>query len=166
MSNPLRTEERERIRALLLAGTSHNSIAKQVGRSQSTVSAFAQRKGIAPVNRAPQTAIERRREFALEARLEATGELMSKVLKIAATAETGRDIKECAVAWGVLCDKSAIMEGLPSSRTDTRTTHTTHGAVPVLNLEEEFARIDAQAEEQQRLQAERQALLRHQEKFE
>jgi hypothetical protein len=88
---------------------------------------------------------------------------MSKVLKIAATAETGRDIKECAVAWGVLCDKSAIMEGLPSSRTDT---HTTHGAAPVLNLEVEFARIDAQAEEQQRLKAERQALLRHQEKFE
>src|SRR4028119_662017 len=106
MSNPLCTEERERIRALLLAGASHNSIAKQVGRSQSTVSAFAQREGITPVNRAPQSAIERRREFALEARLEATGELMSKVLEIAATAETGRAIKECAVAWGVLCDKS------------------------------------------------------------
>jgi Helix-turn-helix domain len=138
MNNPLSTEEKQHIRVLLLAGQSHNAIAKQVGRSQSTVSAFATREGISPANPAPRVAIERRKEFALEARLEATGELMAKVLEIAEIAESGREIKECAVAWGVLCDKSAIMEGLSSSRTET---HKTRGA-GTINLEEEFARLD------------------------
>ena len=141
MNNPLSTEEKARIRALLLAGQSHNAIAKQVGRSQSTVSGFAQREGITPANQAPRQAIEARREFALEARLAATGELMSKVIEIAESATTGREIKECAVAWGVLCDKSAIMEGLPSSRTET---HTTRAGAGGLNLEEAFARLDAE----------------------
>ena len=57
MNNPLSTEEKQHIRVLLLAGQSHNAIAKQVGRSQSTVSAFATREGISPANPAPRVAI-------------------------------------------------------------------------------------------------------------
>jgi transposase len=148
----LTTEESSRIRALLLAGMSHNAIAKQVGRSQSTVSAFASREGISPANQAPRAAIERRKEFALEARLEATGELMAKVLEIAEQATTGREIKECSVAWGVLCDKSAIMEGLPANRTETHTSTGGPGVGKGLNLEEEFKalddRLEREAEEQ------------------
>jgi len=142
----LTTEESSRIRALLLAGMSHNAIAKQVGRAQSTVSAFAQREGIAPVNQAPREAIERRKESALEARLEATGELMAKVLEIAETASSGREIKECAVAWGVLCDKSAIMEGLPANRTETHTSSSGPGVGKMFNLEEEFKALDDKLE--------------------
>jgi hypothetical protein len=137
----LNREKRSDALALLLAGQSHNAIAKQVGRSQSTVSAFAQREGTAPVNGAPREAIERRKEFALGATLETTGELMAKVLEIAETAEAGREIKECAVAWGVLCDNSAIMEGLPLSRTEM---HTTRGST--IDLEQEWAKLDAQME--------------------
>jgi hypothetical protein len=145
---------------MLLSGQSHNSIARQVGRAQSTVSELARREGIAPVNQAPLSAIERRKEFTLEARLEATGELMSKVLEIAATAKSGREIKECSVAWGVLCDKRAIMEGLPSSRTESRTTP----GPGSFDLAAEFAKLDrAMEEEQERLEQERQEMLRHQE---
>jgi IS30 family transposase len=148
----LTTEESSRIRALLLAGMSHNAIAKQVGRAQSTVSAFAQREGIAPVNQAPVSAIERRKVvLSLEARLEATGELMVKVREIAEQATTGREIKECSVAWGVLCDKSTIMEGLPSSRTETHTSSMRAGS-PVLNLEEEFRALDDRLEAEARVQ--------------
>ena len=150
----LTTEESSRIEALLLAGMSHNAIAKQVGRSQSTVSAFAQREGIAPVNQAPVSAIERRKVLSLEARLEATGELMAKVREISEQATTGREIKECSVAWGVLCDKSAIMEGLPSSRTETHTSSARAGS-PVLNLEEEFRKLDERLEEEARQEHER-----------
>jgi hypothetical protein len=164
MSNPLTEEEITRIKTMLLSGQSHNSIARQVGRAQSTVSELARREGIAPVNQAPLSAIERRKEFTLEARLEATGELMSKVLEIAATAKSGREIKECSVAWGVLCDKRAIMEGLPSSRTETRTAPDPG----IINLEEEFRRIDErlfeeQRQEEERLEQERQEQTRHQE---
>jgi hypothetical protein len=159
MSKPLTEEEISRIKAMLLGGQSHNSIARQVGRAQSTVSELARREGIAPVNQAPLSAIERRKEFTLEARLEATGELMSKVLEIAATAKSGREIKECSVAWGVLCDKRAIMEGLPSTRTETRTAP----GPGTLNLEEEFRRIDEELEEEHRLEQERLEQMRHQE---
>jgi hypothetical protein len=41
----------------------------------------------------PTSAIERRGEFALEARLEGTGQLMAKLLKIAAGVKSGREIK-------------------------------------------------------------------------
>jgi hypothetical protein len=125
---------------------SHNAIAKQVGRAQSTVSAFAQREGIAPVNQAPVSAIERRVVLSLEARLEATGALMSKVLEIAEQATTGREIKECSVAWGVLCDKSAIMEGLPANRTETHTSSGGLGVGKMFNLEEEFKALDDKLE--------------------
>ncbi len=143
MSNPLTTEERSRIKELLLSGLSHNSIAREVGRAQSTISALAQREGITPVNRTPLSAIERRKDFALEERLEATGELMAKVLEIARSAKSGREIKECSVAWGVLCDKRAIMEGLPSSRTETRSTQ----GPGTINLEEEFRKLNQELRE-------------------
>jgi IS30 family transposase len=141
---PLTNDECTSIREMLHNGESHNSIAKKVGRAQSTISAFAQREGINPVNRTPQSAIDRRREFALEERIEATGELMAKVLQIARDAKSGREIKECSVAWGVLCDKKAVMEGLPSSRTETHTTR----ASANLDLKAEFERIDQQLEEE------------------
>lgn len=158
MSNPLTDTEKVLIRELLDDEQSHNSIAKRVGRSQSTISDFAKREGIAPVNRTPVSAIERRREFALEERLEATGELMAKVLEIAAHAKSGREIKECSVAWGVLCDKRAIMEGLPSSRTETRSTQ----GPGTINLEEEFKRLDEELLEEGRQDQERQDKQRHQ----
>jgi Helix-turn-helix domain len=140
MSSPLSREETVRIREMLDSGKSHNAIAKQVGRAQSTISEFAKRAGIAPVNRTPVSAIERRKDFALEARLEATGDLMAKVLEIAAHAKSGREIKEVCVAWGVLCDKRAIMERLPSSRTETYGGHAHHGKT--IDLEKEFAKLD------------------------
>ena len=48
---PLTNDECTSIREMLHNGESHNSIAKKVGRAQSTISAFAQREGINPVNR-------------------------------------------------------------------------------------------------------------------
>jgi hypothetical protein len=158
MSNPLTDEEKALIRQLLKDERSHNSIARELNRSQSTISDFARREGIVPVSRTPVSAIQRRREFALEERLEATGEIMAKVLEIAATAKSGREIKECSVAWGVLCDKRAIMEGLPSSRTETRSTQ----GPGTINLEEEFKRLDEQLEGEARQEQERLDKQRHQ----
>jgi len=45
-----------------------------------------------------------------------TGQLMAQVLEIAAGAKSGREIKGCAIAWGGLCDKAMIVEGLPPSK--------------------------------------------------
>jgi len=69
---------------------------------------------------------------------------MQKVLEITRDAKSGRDIKECSIAWGVLCDKKAVLEGLPSSRTETHTTR----ASAHLDLRAEFERIDQQLEEE------------------
>jgi hypothetical protein len=159
MNNPLSPEEMSEIRERLGANQSHNSIAKKLGRAQSTISEFAKREGISPLpERTPRVANEARKGFALEARLEATGELMAKVLEIAAHAESGREIKECSVAWGVLCDKRAIMEGLLSSRTETRSTQ----GPGTINLEEEFKRLDEELLEEGRQDQERQDKQRHQ----
>jgi thioredoxin-like negative regulator of GroEL len=143
-NNPLSDEECQLIEELLAGGESHNSVAARIGRSQLTVSKYAKRAGITPLHRTPTEAIERRKEFSLEQRLEDTGILMEKVLEIARDAKNGRDIKECSIAWGVLCDKKAVMEGLPSSRTETHTTR----ASAHLDLRAEFERIDQQLEEE------------------
>jgi hypothetical protein len=140
----LSKEECAHIREMLHNGESHNSIAKKVGRAQSTISAFAQREGINPVNRTPQSAIDRRREFALQERVEAADELLAKVLEVARSASTGREVKECAVAFGVLVDKKNLMEGLPSSRHELHSTR----ATATIDLAQEFAKIDQQLQEE------------------
>ena len=45
-----------------------------------------------------------------------TGQLMAKVLEVAAGAKSGREIKGGAIARGMLCDKGMIVEGGRPSR--------------------------------------------------
>src|SRR5918998_2285118 len=81
MSKPLSTEETIRIREMLDNGQSHNSIAEQVGRSQSTISEFAKREGYSPLpERTPRLANQARRDFAKVERLE----LLNRAFEIAA----------------------------------------------------------------------------------
>jgi len=65
---------------------------------------------------------------------------MAKVFEVARSASMDREIKECAVAFGVLVDKKNLMEGLPSSRHELHSTR----ATATINLQEEFAKLDAE----------------------
>jgi len=60
-NNPLSDEKCQLIEELPAGGESHNSVAARIGRSQSTVSKYAKRAGIAPIHRTPTEAIERRK---------------------------------------------------------------------------------------------------------
>lgn len=138
-------EEKAQIRGMLLAGRSHNSIARQIGRNQSTVSDYARREGITPVNRVPRKAIEARKHHALEDKLAYTNTLMEKVLEIGRSVTTGREAKEVSTAWGILCDKFLLLTGQPTSRSETHSTRS--GALSGVNLEEELRKLDAMAAE-------------------
>src|SRR5215210_8114787 len=149
--NPLTQAERDRIDQLLALGMSHNKIAAEVGRAQSTVSAYAKKTGQTPVHRTPIEAIERRIDLSIEKRIEHTAEIMGKVLEIVRAATTGREVKEASTAWAILIDKLNILEGRPASISESRSTRGGEGST--MNLQEEFERIDRELAEEAREQA-------------
>ena len=161
MSKSLTDEEKALIREMLEDEQSHNSIARQIGRSQSTVSEFAKREGYSPLpERTPQVANQARRDFAKAERLE----LLNRAFEIAADMlERGglsaRDFKELMTAVAIGIDKRRLEEGEPNSVHETRSGHP--GAKP-LNLEEEFRKIDKEILEEQRREEERRKEEHHQ----
>jgi predicted transcriptional regulator len=140
---PLTTEEMQEIDRLLDEGISQKKVAQRVGRSQSTISLHAKRSGRTPVHRTPTEAIARHSELAIEARIERTGRLMDRVMDrvmdIAEKATSGREIRECSVAWGVLNDKLQILEGRPSNISESRSGARGAGTI---DLAEEFAKLE------------------------
>ena len=135
---PLTTAEMQEIDTLLATGMSQKKIAQRVGRAQSTISLHCKRTGQTPVHRTPVEAIERHKELSIERRIERTGELMNKVMDVALNSSNGREIRECCVSWGILNDKLNILEGNPSSISESRSA----SRPGTLNLAEEFAKIE------------------------
>ena len=153
MSKPLTDGEKILIRELLEDEQSHNSIAKRVSRSQSTISEFAKREGYSPLpERTPRVANQARRDFARAERVE----LLNRAFEVAEEMlERGglsaRDFKELMTAVAIGIDKRRLEEGEPDSVRETRSGHP--GAKP-LNLEEEFRKIDKEILEEQRREEE------------
>ena len=162
MSKSLTDEEKSLIREMLEDEQSHKSIAKRVGRSQSTVSEFAKRQGYSPVpERTPQVANQARKDFAKAERLE----LLNRAFEIAADMlERGglsaRDFKELMTAVAIGIDKRRLEEGEPNSVHERRSGEPHH--VKPLNLEEEFRKIDKEILEEQRREEERRKEEHHQ----
>ena len=67
---------------------------------------------------------------------------MVQVLEVAARAKSGREIKGCAIAWGMLCDKAMTLEGGRPSKPEA-----TARGMGVINLKEEFKRPDEALDE-------------------
>jgi hypothetical protein len=147
MKGPLTSYEKQRIRALLDENHSHNSIAKELGRSQSTVSDFAKREGYSPLpERTPTVANRARREFGKAERRELLNLVFEKgEEKLKGGSLSAREFKETATAIAIAIDKSRIEEGSPSSVHETRAS--SGSPLAGINLEEEWGRLDALQEE-------------------
>ena len=152
MSKPLSTEETIRIREMLDNGQSHNSIAEQVGRAQSTISEFAKREGYSPLpERTPRVANQARKDFCRAERLELLNrafETASEMLERGGL--SARDFKELMTGVAIGIDKRRLEEGEANSVHETRSGDPHHGKR--LNLEEEFRKLD---EAQERLEEQR-----------
>ena len=163
MSKTLTHEEKALIRELLEDEQSHNSIAKRLSRAQSTISEFAKREGFSPLpERTPRLANQARKDFARAERLE----LLNRAFEIAADMLEGgglsaRDFKELMTAVAIGIDKRRLEEGEPDSVHETRSGHP---HTKLLNLEEEFRKIDKEILEEQRRKEER--LEKHHQVFE
>ena len=161
MSQPLTTEEITRIKQLLDSGQSHNSIARQVGRAQSTISEFAKQEGYSPLpERTPRVANKARRDFAKAERMELLN-LGFEVAweKLESSELSPRDYKELMTGVAIAIDKRRLEEGQPNSVHETSSGHPHDKPI---NLEEEFARIDQELLEEQRREEELRAKQRHQ----
>ena len=153
--SPLTPEERAKIVSLLKeGGLSQGAIARLVGRAQSTISSVAAQEGLsAPRYRTPIQANHARRVYAREHRRE----LLDKFLSLAeAMIDAGgmspREARELVQGIGTAIEKRRLEDDEAASITDTRSGHPQHGK---LNLQEEFAKLDAQFEEEQRLEEQR-----------
>ena len=135
---PLTNEEKQQIDQLLDQGYSQKKTAQIVGRAQSSVSLHAKRSGRTPVHRTPTEAIARHSELSIERRIERTGRLMDKVMELAEKATAGREVRELSVAWGILNDKLNILEGNPSSISESRSAR----GPGTIDFAEEFRKID------------------------
>jgi hypothetical protein len=147
MKGSLTTPEKQTIREMLDQNHSHNQIAKAIGRSQSTVSAYAKREGYSPLpERVPTVANRARKDYAKAERRELLNqafETASQMLERGGL--TARELKELMTAVGITLDKARLEEGSPNSVHETRSGGPHAG---VINLEEEFARLDKLQEEE------------------
>ena len=153
--SPLTPEERARIVSLLKeGGLSQGAIARLVGRAQSTVSSVAAQEGLsAPRHRTLILANHARRVYAGEQRRD----LLDKFLSLAeAMIDAGgmspREVRELGQGIGTAIEKRRLEDDEAGSITETRSGHPHHGRI---NLQEVFAKLDEQWEEEQRLEAER-----------
>src|SRR5215204_161289 len=153
--SPLTPEERAKIVSLLEeGGLSQGAIARLVGRAQSTVSSVAAQEGLsAPRHKTPVQANHARRVYAREQRRH----LLDKFLLLAeAMIDAGgmspKEVRELGQGIGTAIEKRRLEDDEAGSITETRSGHS-HDKP--LNLQEEFAKLDAQLEEEQRLEAER-----------
>ena len=163
--SPLTAEERAKIVSLLKeGGLSQGAIARMVGRAQSTISSVAAREGLsAPRHRTPIQANHARLVYAREQRRE----LLDKYLSLAesmldAGGMSPREVRELGQGIGAALERRRLEDDQTGSITETRSGHPHHG---VLNLEEEFRKLDEMAEqelrEQERQEQERLEQQRH-----
>jgi IS30 family transposase len=160
MTKPLTSTEKQRIGALLDDNQSHNSIARAVGRSQSTISEYARREGYSPLpERTPRVANKARREYAKAERLELLNLVFEKGEEMLKSPDlTARAYKEVVTGIAIGVDKARLEEGQPNSVRETRSSSGGATQGKTINLEEEFKRLDEAMEEQARQEQERQEL--------
>jgi predicted transcriptional regulator len=143
---PLTTAEMQEIDTLLATGMSQKKIAQQIGQAQSTISLHCKRTGQVPTHRTPTEAIQRHVDLSIERRIERTGQLMDKVMEIALNSSSGREVRECAVSWGILNDKLQILQGNPSSISESRSGARGAGT---FDLAAEFAKLEREINQEE-----------------
>ncbi len=160
--SPLTPEERAKIVSLLReGGLSQGAIARMVGRAQSTISSVAAKDGLsAPRHRTPIQANHARRLYAREQRRE----LLDKFLSLAeAMIDAGgmspREVRELGQGIGAALEKRRLEDDEAGSITEARSGHPRPG---VINLEEEFRKLDELAKQERREQERLEEQRRHQ----
>ncbi len=115
-TSTVQPDEREKIISALRDGKSQNAVAKTFGRGVATVSRIAQEVGLE--YSAPKRANEARHEYALAERIELGNKLFRRVAEKTDDPElTSRDLKDLAVAFGVLIDKRRLEDGQSTGQT-------------------------------------------------
>lgn len=102
-------DEREKIIAALKSGKSQTAVAKECGRSPDTVGRIARSLDI--VYTAPQKANDARVWFAKQERIALNAEMFARVRELMSGDIKPRDMKDLAIAYGILVEKRRLEEG-------------------------------------------------------
>lgn len=120
MPNPVTADEREKIVMLLKEhGGNRNKVARECGRSPSTVQGIAEAHNIPPNIRAPKNANQARRDYAQAERLELLNEGFDKARDVLKGIGLADDLKDWSVAVGTLIDKRRLEDGEATSRSES-----------------------------------------------
>ena len=131
-------------------GLSQGKIARLVGRAQSTVSSVAAQEGLsAPRHKTLVQANHARVVYAREQRRELLDKFLSLVeAMIDAGGMSPREVRELAQGIGTTIEKRRLEDDEAGSITETRSEPPHHAKL--LDLREEFRRLDEEIEEEQR----------------
>lgn len=132
--------ERKRIADELRSGKTPYRVAKDAGRSRTTVCKIAGDLGIELDVQRVKKASEARRDYAQAERLILLNEGFDKAREILANVGLADDLKDWAVAVGTLIDKRRLEDGEVTDRHERRT-----GGI---DLEEEFRKLDTELAEE------------------
>ncbi|WP_067470135.1 helix-turn-helix domain-containing protein [Actinomadura macra] len=105
---PLDDEDRRRVADLHARGLSRNAIAREIGRSMSTVSKLAKEAGLTFDRRRTAMATAARQEDAKARRVELANLALDDahvMRRYALASDTGRDARDYAAAYGVFIDR-------------------------------------------------------------
>lgn len=143
MPAPLDTSIKDQVEQMLRAGRPPSEIRDTLGVSTSTISNIRRERGIEGVDsQTLRNAREAKARYDLEGRRELGNELFDKIRDALNTPNlTLRDLKEGALAYGILVDKFRLEDGEATGRHEQRYSRE-------LNLEEEFKRLDQQLVEE------------------
>jgi hypothetical protein len=76
---------------------------------------------------------------------------MDKVMEIALNSSSGREVRECAVSWGILNDKLQILQGNPSKGNPSSISESRSGArgAGTIDLAAEFAKLEREINQEE-----------------
>ena len=113
-------DERLLIVEALREGKSQTAVAKEFGRSPSTVNRLSKETGV--VYSAPKRANAARRSYAKAARLDLSDRMFGKLRMMVDECDEPRRFKELAVVYGILTDKRLLEEGEATNRIEEKVT--------------------------------------------
>ena len=108
------TEELERVEELFLQGISQGKIAKEMGRSQSTIHRWLDSLGLldgsSPDQSGTKKAIEAKANYDRERRLTLNNKFFKKIEEMLDAVESPSDLRSLATPYGVAEDKRHLLE--------------------------------------------------------
>jgi hypothetical protein len=117
---PLTEDERDAICALVLDGNSYSKVGQLTGRSSAVIARVLKDRNVVPMHPTPEASRAAMADYTLERRRVLLNKMFDAIeFNILPTVERAGDMKDLAIATGIMIDKTRLEEGAATSITET-----------------------------------------------